>query len=187
MARVARRSNVELVWEAVRYGWAQPWTARFRGGVLAVLGAGLLLSLATYDAADPSFNAVSSAPATNALGGAGAMVADVVVQSLGLAGWIAAIMMLVFGLARTAQPDPDAHRKELRVRAGVGVAGLLALAGFLTILAPPAVWPLAKGLGGFWGDGLLNLIGGIFGFPHIPGARIIAALLLLVGAVVGVG
>ena len=56
MARAARRSNVELVWEAVRYGWDQPWTARFRGGVLAVLGAGLLLSLATYDAADPSFN-----------------------------------------------------------------------------------------------------------------------------------
>ena len=187
MARVARRSNVELVWEAVRYGWDQPWTARFRGGVLAVLGAGLLLSLATYDASDPSFNAVSGAPASNALGGAGAVIADVVVQSLGLAGWVAAIMMLVFGLARTAQPDPDAHRRELRVRAGVGVAGLLALAGFLTVLAKPAVWPLAKGLGGFWGDGLLNLLAGIFSFAHIPGARIIAALLLLVGAVVGVG
>ena len=74
MARVARRSNVELVWEAVRYGWDQPWTARFRGGVLAVLGAGLLLSLATYDASDPSFNAVSGAPASNALGGAGAVM-----------------------------------------------------------------------------------------------------------------
>lgn len=187
MARAARRSNVELVWDAIRYGWAQPWTARFRGGVLAVLGAGLLLSLATYDAADPSFNAVGDTAATNALGGAGATVADVVMQSLGLAGWIAAIMMLVFGLARTAQPDPDAHRRELRVRAGVGVLGLLALAGFLTVLAPPAVWPLAKGLGGFWGDGLLNLVGGLFGFAHIPGARVIAALLLLLGAVVGVG
>ena len=113
------------------------------GIFLAVLGAGLLLSLATYDASDPSFNAVSGAPASNALGGAGAVIADVVVQSLGLAGWVAAIMMLVFGLARTAQPDPDAHRRELRVRAGVGVAGLLALAGFLTVLAKPAVWPLA--------------------------------------------
>jgi S-DNA-T family DNA segregation ATPase FtsK/SpoIIIE len=187
MARAARRSSVELVWDAVRYGWAQPWSARFRGGVICVIGAGLLLSVATYNAADPSLNAATGLPATNALGGAGAALADVVMQSMGLAGWMAAALMLVFGLSRVTQPDPAAHRRDLRIRALVGGLGLLALAGLLAAPPRPAAWPLAKGLGGFWGDGLLNLLAGLLGFARLPGAHLIAAVLLAIGAVVALG
>jgi S-DNA-T family DNA segregation ATPase FtsK/SpoIIIE len=187
MARAARRSSVELVWDAVRYGWAQPWSARFRGGVICVVGAGLLLSVATYNAADPSLNAATGLPATNALGGAGAALADIVMQSMGLAGWMAAALMLVFGLSRVTQPDPAAHRRDLRVRAAVGGLGLLALAGLLAAPPRPAAWPLAKGLGGFWGDGLLNGVAGILSFARLPGAHLIAALLLLVAALVALG
>ncbi|MFZ0269774.1 DNA translocase FtsK 4TM domain-containing protein, partial [Caulobacter sp.] len=187
MARAARRSSVELVWDAVRYGWAQPWSARFRGGVICVIGAGLLLSVATYNAADPSLNAATGQPATNALGSAGAALADMVMQSMGLSGWVAAALMLVFGLSRVTQPDPAAHRRDLRVRALVGGLGLLALAGLLAAPPRPAAWPLAKGLGGFWGDGVLNLLAGLLGFAHLPGASLIAALLLAIGAVVALG
>jgi S-DNA-T family DNA segregation ATPase FtsK/SpoIIIE len=187
MARAARRSSVELVWDAVRYGWAQPWSARFRGGVICVVGAGLLLSVATYNAADPSLNAATGLPATNALGGAGAALADVVMQSMGLAGWMAAALMLVFGMSRVTQPDPAAHRRDLRVRAAVGGLGLLALAGLLAAPPRPAAWPLAKGLGGFWGDGLLNLVAGVLGFARLPGAHLIAAILLAIGAAVALG
>ncbi|MEJ2815558.1 MULTISPECIES: DNA translocase FtsK [unclassified Caulobacter] len=187
MARAARRSSVELVWDAVRYGWAQPWSARFRGGVICVVGAGLLLSVATYNAADPSLNAATGQPATNALGGAGAALADVVMQSMGLAGWMAAALMLVFGMSRVTQPDPAAHRRDLRVRAAVGGLGLLALAGLLAAPPKPVAWPLAKGLGGFWGDGVLNLLAGLLGFARLPGAHLIAALLLAIGAAVALG
>ena len=187
MARAARRSSVELVWDAVRYGWAQPWSARFRGGVICVVGAGLLLSVATYNAADPSFNAASGLPATNALGGPGAALADLVMQSLGLGGWVAALLMLVFGMTRVSQADPAAHRRDLRVRALVGGLGLLALAGLLAAPPTPAVWKLARGLGGFWGDGLLNLVAGILAFARLPGAHLIAALLLGIGAMVALG
>jgi len=187
MARAARRSSVELVWDAVRYGWAQPWSARFRGGVICVVGAGLLLSVATYNAADPSLNAATGQPATNALGGAGAALADVVMQSMGLAGWMAAALMLVFGMSRVTQPDPAAHRRDLRVRAAVGGLGLLALAGLLAAPPKPVAWPLAKGLGGFWGDGVLNLLAGLLGFARLPGAHLIAALMLAIGAAVALG
>lgn len=187
MARAARRSSVELVWDAVRYGWAQPWSARFRGGVICVVGAGLLLSVATYNAADPSLNAATGQPATNALGGAGAALADMVMQSMGLAGWMAAALMLVFGMSRVTQPDPAAHRRDLRVRAAVGGLGLLALAGLLAAPPKPVAWPLAKGLGGFWGDGLLNLLAGLLNFARLPGAHLIAALLLAIGAAVALG
>uniref|UniRef100_B0T6C4 DNA translocase FtsK n=1 Tax=Caulobacter sp. (strain K31) TaxID=366602 RepID=B0T6C4_CAUSK len=187
MARAARRSSVELVWDAIRYGWAQPWSARFRGGVISVVGAGLLLAVATYNAADPSLNAATGLPATNALGGPGAALADIIMQSMGLAGWVAAALMLIFGVTRVSQPDPAAHRRDLRIRALVGGLGLLALAGLLAAPPRPAAWPLAKGLGGFWGDGLLNLIAGILGFARLPGAHLIAALLLAIGAAVALG
>ncbi len=187
MARAARRTTAELLWDAVRYGWAQPWSARFRGGVITVVGAGLLLAVATYNAADPSLNAATGVEATNALGGGGAAVADIVMQSLGLSAWGAALLMLVFGVTRVSQADPSAERQDLRLRALAGVGGLLALAGVLSAPRPPAAWPLEKGLGGFWGDGLLHLLAGIFHFARIPGATLIAALLLAVLAAIALG
>ena len=128
MARAARRTTAELFWDAIRYGWAQPWSARFRGGLVTVVGAGLLLAVATYNAADPSLNAATGQSPTNALGGAGAAVADIMIQSLGLSGWGAALLMLVFGVTRVSQADPAAERRDLRQRAGIGTLGLLALA-----------------------------------------------------------
>ncbi len=187
MARAARRTTVELFWDAVRYGWAQPWSARFRGGLVTVLGASLLLAVATYNYDDPSLNAATGVGATNALGGAGAAVADILMQSLGLVGWLAALLMLVFGLTRVSQADPAAARADLRLRALVGVAGLLALAGMLAALPTPAIWQSAKGLGGFWGDGLLHLIAAIFAFARVPAAEMIAATLLAIGAAIALG
>ncbi len=187
MARAARRSSTELLWDAFRYGWVQPWTARFRGGIVTVIGAGLLLAIATYNATDPSLNAATGEPARNALGGPGAAVADLLMQSLGLSGWGVALLMLVFGVTRVAQADPDAERKDLRQRAGVGALGLLALSAALAAPPPPAIWQLEKGLGGFWGDGLLHMVAGILSFAHIPGATIIAALLFAVAAIVALG
>lgn len=187
MARAARRSTTELLWDAFRYGWVQPWTARFRGGVVTVIGAGLLLAIATYNATDPSLNAATGEPARNALGGPGAAVADLLMQSLGLSGWGVALLMLVFGVTRVAQADPDAERKDLRQRAGVGALGLLALSAALATPPPPAIWQLEKGLGGFWGDGLLQMVGGILSFAHIPGANIIAAILFAIAAIVALG
>ena len=187
MARVARRSTTELLWDAIRYGWAQPWTARFRGGIVTVIGAGLLLAIATYNATDPSLNAVTGEPARNALGGPGAAVADLLMQSLGLSGWGVALFMLVFGVTRVAQADPDAERKDLRQRAAVGALGLLALSATLAAPPPPAIWQLEKGLGGFWGDALLHMIAGVLSYAHIPGATIVAALLFAVAAIVALG
>ena len=187
MARAARRSTTELLWDAFRYGWVQPWTARFRGGIVTVIGAGLLLAIATYNATDPSLNAVTGEPARNALGGPGAAIADLLMQSLGLSGWGVALLMLVFGVTRVAQADPDAERNDLRQRAVVGSLGLLALSAALAAPPPPAIWQLEKGLGGFWGDALLHMVAGILRFAHIPGATIVAAVLFAIAAIVALG
>ena len=187
MARIAQKRGLEFGLHIAQLAWAHPNTARLRGGLVAASGVALALSFASYNAADPSLNAASPLPATNLLGGAGAVLADIGVQSLGLASGLGALLMVMLGLARASAPDPDATRLELRARALAGVAGLLCLAGVLAAPRPPASWPLAKGLGGFWGDGVLHALAAIFSVVHLPGAVLVASLLLLVAAVAGLG
>ena len=187
MARTARKTGMALVWHIAGLAWRHPGAARLRGGITAALGAGLAVAFATYNAADPSLNAASATPATNALGGTGAVLADIAVQSLGLTCALIALTLVVLGLCRAAAPDPDASRGHLRLRALVGVAGVLALAAALAWPAPPAAWPLAKGLGGFWGDALLGGLAGLFSYAHLPLARPVAAGLFTVAALAGLG
>ena len=184
MTRAMRRSAAEMTLEAARIGWSLPGAARFRGGVTTAAGVGLVLAIATYNAADPSLNVATPAPAANALGGGGAVVADIFMQSLGLGAWGAALLMTVFGLTRVTQRDPDALRSDLRLRALSGVAGLLALSALFAAPTPPAAWPLASGLGGFWGDALLHALSSLLSFARLPGARFFAAALFGAGAFV---
>ena len=122
MARVARKTGVELFWHIAGLAWAHPHTARLRGGVLAAAGVSLAVAFATYNAADPSLNASSASPPVNALGAPGATLADIAIQSLGLACGVAALLMVVLGLARVTSGDPDESRGHLRLRAAILVA-----------------------------------------------------------------
>jgi DNA segregation ATPase FtsK/SpoIIIE, S-DNA-T family len=177
MARAARRTTAELAWDAVRAGWSMPATARFRGGMLTAGGLCLMLVIATYNAADPSWNVATPAPPQNALGESGAVIGDAVMQSLGLGAWAAALLMSIFGLTRVAQRDPGAARHDTRRRALIGALGLMALTALFAAPSPPATWPLASGLGGFWGDALLHALSSVFRFARIPGGELIAAAL----------
>ena len=103
MARVAQRSNLQLIGMGLRFGWDHPLTARFRGGVTAGLGLALILAFASYNAADPSFNAATGVEPTNLLGTLGAGIADASIQSLGLAAWAGALLMVASGLWRAGE------------------------------------------------------------------------------------
>ncbi len=177
MARTARKTGMALLWHIAGLAWTHPGTARLRGGVMAAAGAALAVAFATYNAADPSLNAASSATPTNALGAPGATFADLGVQSLGLASAFAVLTIVVLGLCRAAASDPAASRGHLRLRAAAGAAGVLALAAALAWPAPPVAWPLAKGLGGFWGDALFSGLAGLLRYAHLPLAQPIAAVL----------
>jgi S-DNA-T family DNA segregation ATPase FtsK/SpoIIIE len=168
----------ERIVETARFTWRAPLFARFRGGLTATLGAALIVAFASYDAADPSWNTAAGGEVRNLLGGFGATVADLALQSLGLAAWIGALTMTLFGLSRAADADPDASRGRQRLRALAVFVGVLTLAAVLSAPLPPKAWPLATGLGGFWGSGTLDLLAGFFRFLHAPGAVLIAAILM---------
>ena len=187
MARAARKTGLDLAGHIAGLVWAHPSTARLRGGGVAALGVVLAVAFATYDPADPSLNSASVAEPRNALGAGGALLADLGVQSLGLAAGVAALILVVLGLSRAAATNPDASRPHLRLRGAAGLGGVVALAAVLSAPHPPAAWPLARGLGGFWGDGLLNALAGVLAFAHLPFSTLFAALLLLPLAALGVG
>src|SRR5215472_10781560 len=113
--------------------WRHPLAVRLRGAAMAAFGLMLALALASYDAADPSFNAASALPPANLLGRFGANLADLSMQSLGLAAWLIAFAAVAGGAAR-------ASGRPIRRRIGpwLGLAVLLALAGALALPSPPA-------------------------------------------------
>ncbi len=68
------------------------------GAVLLACGLGLFLALATFDRGDPSLNVATPQVPKNLFGLQGAYVADVMLQSLGLAAWVLAFVVTVWGL-----------------------------------------------------------------------------------------
>jgi S-DNA-T family DNA segregation ATPase FtsK/SpoIIIE len=185
--RAARKTGMELLAHIAGLVWSHPNTARLRGGLLAASGAVLAIAFATYDPTDASLNAASPSAPGNALDGAGAVAADIGVQSLGLASAAVALLMVVLGLARVTAGDPNASRGRLRLQALAGTFGVLTLSGALASPPPPATWPLARGLGGFWGDALLTGLSDLIAMTHLPFGREIGAGVLAAVAVVALG
>ena len=109
-----------LMW-TLRGLWEANPAVRFRGGLVAAFGAGLIAAFATYDPNDPSWNSASDAAPRNLLGGFGAAWADAGLQSLGLAAWIGALSMVVAAARRLLDRGVGA------VLATLGAVGLVAL------------------------------------------------------------
>ncbi len=167
--------------ESFRLFWDAPMALRLRGGIVAATGLFLLIAFASYDPADPSWNAASATSATNWLGGAGAIWADVWMQSVGLAAWPAALFILYKGIGRALEADPMKDRAVNHRRSLYALGAILILAGALSTLPPPAAWPLAKGLGGFWGSALADGLGGFLGWLRLPAPMIWAGLIYAAG------
>ncbi|HEY5105416.1 MAG TPA: DNA translocase FtsK 4TM domain-containing protein [Caulobacteraceae bacterium] len=180
MARVARPTGAALAWRLSRLAWTNAAVARARGVLVALGGAALILALASYHAADPSFDASAANRPLNLLGASGAAGADVAMQLLGLAAWGVGLIMVALGLSRAFDRQPALGRRDLRLRASVGLLGALALAGAMAAATPPLAWPLSAGLGGMIGDSLLAAAGGLLHLAKAPGARAIAAGVLTV-------
>ncbi|MFL5260175.1 MAG: DNA translocase FtsK 4TM domain-containing protein [Hyphomicrobiales bacterium] len=117
-------------------------------------GAAAGVALATWSPADPSLNRAIGGPVANLLGYAGAVIADELMQFLGLAS-IAAVAVPLAWSARLMSHDPIPRP----VKSVLGwMATVLAAAGFLALLPSPHSWPLEAGLGGQAGDVLRDAL-----------------------------
>ena len=112
----------------------QAFTARriqdIAGLTLIAGGAVLLLSMLTYHAADPSWNVAASegAPVKNVLGAAGAVIADLFMQSFGFASIWVALFVGVWGgcLLRRRRLAPTILRLSAAISALFLLSALLA-------------------------------------------------------------
>ncbi|MBL8906744.1 MAG: DNA translocase FtsK 4TM domain-containing protein [Rhizobiales bacterium] len=141
------------------------------------------LSLATWSIADPSFNHAVDATPGNLLGYPGAVIADELMQLLGL-GVLFAIAVPAAWAARLLGHQP-VYRPIRSVF--VFVVAVFLGAGFMSGLPAPANWALAAGLGGNAGDivfgGLTTLLAlGIdHGFAQLAASAILGMLTLVTG------
>ncbi len=136
------------------------------GFVLIAGACAVWVSLATWSVHDPSLNNATRAVPRNLLGGWGAVIADLAVQSLGLASIILFLPLAAWGWHLIARTVPG--RRKFRLLAWP--ASVILLAAALAALPQPKSWPLPNGLGGIFGDFFMagaHVIG-----PFLPEAAV---------------
>jgi len=123
------------------------------GLVLLALVAALAAALATWSIHDPSWSHATEGPVRNALGAPGAIVADLLMQFIGLASAVFLAPVAVWGWQLMTGRLPRVPRR--RLLAWIG--GTALACGFAAALAVPGSWPLPTGLGGVIGDAVLEV------------------------------
>jgi DNA segregation ATPase FtsK/SpoIIIE, S-DNA-T family len=124
-------------------------------GGLALIALAVLLSLAlaTWSVQDPSLSHATNAPVRNTLGVSGAIVADLLIQLLGVAALALVLPVAIWGW-RLASHRPLQRE---RIRLVFWILAVLLGAACAAALPRSATWPLPVGLGGVIGDWLLRL------------------------------
>ncbi len=130
--------------------WMRGFGRRVLGLALLAAAAFCGLALLGFDPADPSFNRATNAAVSNPAGSAGAIAADLLLQTFGWASWLLPIAALFWGVRMAA--DRRVFWPWLPLVA-LPLA-LLSAAAFLAGRPEPSVaeWPFRVGLGGIVGD-----------------------------------
>ncbi len=150
------------------------WLGRTGGVALLACFAVLWASLMSWSMADPSLTHATASEPRNLLGPAGAIISDLLLQTLGFAAVIALLAPLIWGIELVR-----AERVTFgRVKVGFYPLSILALAGGLSALPVFEAWPLHHGFGGVLGDGLFKLTSSVLAVINQDRAALAAGLVL---------
>ncbi|MDE2446273.1 MAG: DNA translocase FtsK 4TM domain-containing protein, partial [Alphaproteobacteria bacterium] len=112
------------------------------------------LSLASWSVADPSLNHATGTMPQNWLGTAGAILADQLIQNLGLSSLPFLFIPLKWVMGLFTHQWPDNPKRQILSWLGATIA----FGVFASCLSVPDSWQLASGFGGNLGD----VLGGLF-------------------------
>ncbi|MGQ0455930.1 MAG: DNA translocase FtsK 4TM domain-containing protein [Hyphomicrobium sp.] len=154
------------------------WLGRIAGAILLAVLLIAWASLASWSLGDPSLTHATAAEPRNWVGPAGAILSDLMLQTLGFAGAVAMIAPLIwaFDLFRRSSVDNG------RLKFGFYPLSILALAGALSALPISEAWPLHHGLGGAVGDGIFKVVASAFAIVNADRAGLAAAIVLSAAA-----
>ena len=125
--------------------------ARIIGLCLVAAGLMMFLSLIAYHPDDVSYNNAHGGLTRNLLGPVGAHLADGLLQSIGLAAVLVAVVIICWGTRLIR----GRYFCWMWLRLTLMPVGLIAIATGLAVFTPAQSWPLASGYGGFSGDLML--------------------------------
>jgi S-DNA-T family DNA segregation ATPase FtsK/SpoIIIE len=132
------------------------------GGVaLLALAAAAGIALASWSVQDPSFSHATAAPVRNLLGLPGAIVADLLMQLIGIASLALVLPVAAWGWRLLTHRSLDHEWLRLLL----WLLGTLGATVFASSLPPTRAWPLPTGLGGVVGDAVLRLPAWLFHAP----------------------
>jgi S-DNA-T family DNA segregation ATPase FtsK/SpoIIIE len=155
------------------------WLGRFGGAILLGSTALIWASLATWSVLDPSLTHTTAAHARNFAGPIGAIVSDLLFQTLGFAAVLALIAPLVWGLEMLRTEHVVGGRSKL----GFYPISVLTIAGAISALPVFESWPLRHGYGGLLGDSLLHLMTKVFSVLNEDRAPVAAGVVLAAAAI----
>jgi DNA segregation ATPase FtsK/SpoIIIE, S-DNA-T family len=154
------------------------------GGVLLLVGVGLgWASLLTWSQSDPSLTHAASGTPANVLGAAGAVFADVMLNTLGFAAVFVLLAPMFWGIELTLAERILANRK----KTSIFPLALLLLAGGFAALPTTASWPLTHSFGGIVGDWVYKLMATLFMIAGAERALPLAALAFFLGGFAALG
>src|SRR5262245_16511959 len=153
------------------------WLLRATGSGVLIACATCGLALATWSPADPSLSHVTNGAIRNLLGPLGAVLADVLMQLLGLAGVLLLLPPLLWALPLSSGRPLPAWRNKL----ALAPLAVVAVAGALSGLPTSGTWTLHHGNGGMIGDLAFALLASAFAPLNADKAALTASLLLGAG------
>jgi DNA segregation ATPase FtsK/SpoIIIE, S-DNA-T family len=147
----------------------QGWLWKLLGFLLLTACAAVSASLLSWSTTDPSLSRATSGAARNLLGAPGAVLSDLTMQMLGLAGVFVLLPPLFWSLQLLTSPGPPSLRGKLVL----APPAVLFIAGALSSLPKTPAWPLHHGYGGLLGDLGLGLLTSLL--SHVNADRSSAA------------
>ncbi|MCX7354066.1 MAG: DNA translocase FtsK 4TM domain-containing protein [Alphaproteobacteria bacterium] len=165
-----RRSAGKNVEQFLRRRLVELRGAAWLAGALA-----LLLALVSFHTTDPSLNQATAVPTHNLLGLPGAYLADLLLQTLGIASLLIVAGFAIWGGRIVLHKEPPA----LWLRFTLLPIGIALAAAVLAALPVPGFWPLASSFGGFAGLLILDRLATLIALVGIPAPVTVAAIVLL--------
>lgn len=173
---------IQAMMDAVTREQASAWKRAVAALALIGLGAMLLLAQASYSPFDATTDTAGVGGVANWLGGPGAWMANILMQTVGLGGLLASALMVYSGVRRLVRRTSLVQSKGDRAGRALIYTGCVILgAATLSAFPIPQNWPMGAGLGGWFGDLMhLGLKGWLDHF-NIPLSGGLVALVTFVG------